>query len=286
MKKGDDYQPPLNRPFYSKETKSKMYSQIEKVVQNFNGMDTLKESIHSYSTQKNEALNQCIARVAPKFKHFGATLTLQTRIFLVIAIANEGYSTFYGKLLPQLVNLNVHNQHIVHNGIQKIEKVRQKNMNRKASTQFKRARKHKIRAKIKEQVYEERISKEKNYGTYESGFNFECEPVQINEEPQQTTIITATEMNDQTNEKQQQKKKQSKQKYCKWCNKYTNHLTRQSKSCLHHDEWLQEQKNKKDKTKNKLTDNNNKNDEEKTKKSVKQHMIVLWGVMVTYDGIR
>ena len=40
MKKGDDYQPPPNRPFYSKETKSKMYSQIEKVVQNFNGMDT------------------------------------------------------------------------------------------------------------------------------------------------------------------------------------------------------------------------------------------------------
>ncbi len=35
-------------------------------------------------------------------------------------------------------------------------------MNQKASTQFKRARKHKTRPKIKEQVYAERISKEKN----------------------------------------------------------------------------------------------------------------------------
>ena len=143
-----------------------MYSQIQKVVQNFSAIDTLKESMHSYSTQKNEALNQSIARVAPKFKHFGATLTLNTRISLVIAITNEGYATFYLQLLPQLVNLTIDNNRIVQSGIQQIEKMRQKNLNRKASKEFKRARKHKIQAKISSQVYEERTSQRKKYGTY------------------------------------------------------------------------------------------------------------------------
>ena len=87
-------------------------------------------------------------------------------------------------------------------------------------------------------------------------------------------------MKDQTIENQQQKKKKSKQKYCKCCNKYTNHLTIQSKSCLHHDGWLQEQKYKKDKTKNKLTDNNKNNEEKNEEVSKVAHDSAVGG-----DGV-
>ncbi len=131
--------------------------------------------MHSYDTQKSEASNQCIAIVAPKFKYFGTTLTLQTRIHLVVWIANEGYGTFYGILLPQFINLNLHNKHIVRNEIHKIDKLCKKNLKKKASIDFKRARKHKIKAKIKKQAYEDQITKQNNYSTYESGFNFQPE---------------------------------------------------------------------------------------------------------------
>ena len=56
--------------------------------------------------------------------------------------------------------------------------------------------KTKTKAKIKEQVYEDRVSKKNNYGTYESGFNFQTETKKEN----QSTIITEGETG-QTNEK-------------------------------------------------------------------------------------
>ena len=287
MTKGDIYVPPPNRPFYSKEVNSKMYNQIREVVQNFNGMDTLKESIHSYDTQKNEALNQCISRVAPKFKHFGATLTLHTRIHLVIAMTNEGYANFYTNLLPQLVNLNKHNNLIVQRGIHQIEKLRRKNLTRKSSTDFKRSRKHKTQAKISEQVYEERISERNNYGTYESGFNFEPE------EEKQTTIIergqdeNANKESEVSTQEQGRgtSKRATKQKYCKWCNTHTNHTTRQSKSCSFHNEWLEEQKNKK-KGRKKLTVDDSTNTTNKEKEKVSNAVYDYVDVAGSGDGIR
>ena len=108
--------------------------------------------------------------------------------------------------------------------------------------EFKQARKFKIRTRIKEQVCEERVSQQRKCHTYESGFNFECDTGE-DEDKRNSTINTTTETNEHINKPQQQKKKKtSKVKYCKWCNKHSNHATRQSKSCLHHYKWLQEQK--------------------------------------------
>ena len=53
----------------------------------------MRESVcvHLHDTQKCDAQYQCIARVAPKFKYFGmtvtVTVTVQTRINLMIVIA-------------------------------------------------------------------------------------------------------------------------------------------------------------------------------------------------------
>ena len=260
MEKGETYEPPPNRPFYSKNLDKVIYDQMNMIITKFSTMDTLKESIHSYDTQKCEALNQCIARVVPKFKHFGATLTLQTRIHLVVGIANEGYSKFYGTILPQLVNLKMHNNHIVNKGIQQIEKLRTKNRHRKVSTDFKRSRKHKTKAKIKEQVYEDRVSKKNNYSTYESGFNFQTET----EKENQSTIITEGETG-QTNEKTKCKEKEKKKsngtnknnRFCKWCDKLTNHTTWVSKNCIKHNDWLSIQKKKNRKQKKMVLTNEN-----------------------------
>ena len=49
----------------------------------------------------------------------------------------------------------------------------------------------------------------------------------------------------------------NKIKYCKWCDAQTNHTTRRSKDCLKHEEWKQEQIEKKRKIQQR---NNNRND--------------------------
>ena len=188
----------------------------------------------------------------------------------MIGVANEGYSTFYENLLPHFVNLNVHNNYIVHNGIHQIDKLREKNLNRKSSKDFKRARKHKIKAKIAEQVYEDRITKKNNYGTYESGFNFRPESEQENS---QTTIITTGEAkktktkNAKSKQKQKSDGTKGTEKFCKWCDKFTNHTTWVSKSCSKHNEWRMQQKVKKGKNKE-LTVGDKENEEETKKGDV------------------
>ena len=169
----ESYTPPPNRPFYCKKKNAKMYGQLKDILNKFNDIETLTESMHPYDTQKCESINNMIARLAPKFKHFGASFTLRTRIALAIGTVNAGYEPFYLELINRLVNLGVDKRSVIHTGIQQIDKKRRENYDRKVSTEFKRQRKFKIKAKIKDQIYEDRISIKMNYGTYSSGINFD-----------------------------------------------------------------------------------------------------------------
>ena len=53
-------------------------------------------------SQKNESINQQIARFAPKFKHNGTTTALDTRLATVVGINKYGYKLFYKKLLNNI----------------------------------------------------------------------------------------------------------------------------------------------------------------------------------------
>ena len=88
----------------------------------FNDIETLTETMHPDDTQKCESINNMIARLAPKFKHFGASFTLRTRIALAIGTVNAGYEPFYLELINRLVNLGVDKRSVIHTGIQQIDK--------------------------------------------------------------------------------------------------------------------------------------------------------------------
>jgi hypothetical protein len=57
---------------------------------------------HPHDTQTNEALNQAIAKVAPKSVCYSGTVSLYSRVALVIGIHNMGYYYFFHALFTEI----------------------------------------------------------------------------------------------------------------------------------------------------------------------------------------
>jgi len=53
----------------NKKNNAKLYNQIQKAYRQYTTEARLKESLHLYDTQKNEAMHNSIAKYAPKQKH-------------------------------------------------------------------------------------------------------------------------------------------------------------------------------------------------------------------------
>jgi hypothetical protein len=56
---------------------------------------------HPFDTQTNEALNQAIAKVAPKSVCYSSTTSLNARIALVIGVHNLGHLPFFSILFDK-----------------------------------------------------------------------------------------------------------------------------------------------------------------------------------------
>lgn len=69
---------------YDKKLDLKTYNQLTEAVETFTTDENIKEMLHTFDTQQNEALNMTVSRYVPKFKHFGTTMALNTRVRCVI----------------------------------------------------------------------------------------------------------------------------------------------------------------------------------------------------------
>ena len=63
----------------------------------------LLESVHPMTTQKNEAMNNCIARLLPKTKHFSKTPIILTRVEVAVCYCNLGLGNFYTTICDKLM---------------------------------------------------------------------------------------------------------------------------------------------------------------------------------------
>ncbi len=79
-----------------------MYLQLQESREKFQKKEKVRECLHLFDTQKNKAVNNVIAGVGPKFKHFGTTSALDTEICTVVGSTNMGYKNFYSDLLELL----------------------------------------------------------------------------------------------------------------------------------------------------------------------------------------
>ncbi len=101
-KENKPYTPHSSRPMYSKTSDKKMYEQLTHAVERFQTEDNVKECLHKYDTQHNEGLNMSVSRYVPKFKHYGTSMSLDTRVRCVIGSHNMGYTTYYKTMLTKL----------------------------------------------------------------------------------------------------------------------------------------------------------------------------------------
>ena len=105
--------------------------------------------------------------MAPKFKHFGATMTLTTRVCVAVGIHNMGIKGFYNGVFHTLgMNDDDYYQPIQH-AIDRLHCNKTTSSQRKSSLEYKRKRTHQPDALKWEQVAQKR--REVVQGTYQSG---------------------------------------------------------------------------------------------------------------------
>ena len=88
--------------FRSKVDHPILYGQITAAVAPYLAPDKLKMLQHSWSTQKNEAMNNSVAAYAPKVKNFSGTLSLKTRVGIAAGVLALGYFRFWNRVFDAL----------------------------------------------------------------------------------------------------------------------------------------------------------------------------------------
>ena len=122
-KENKNFEPVENNPYYEKKKNFKMYQQLCSAVERFQEDENVRECLHMFNTQINESLNMCVSRYVPKFKHFGGTMALDSRVRCVIGVHNLGYANYYLALLDTLgcvKEIDVNNR-LISNSILKID---------------------------------------------------------------------------------------------------------------------------------------------------------------------
>ena len=69
----------------------------------------------------------CISRYVPKFKHYGTTMSFDTRIRCVIGHHNMGYETYYKSLLQNLGCLQKNDECHLSTGLTRINQTKLSN---------------------------------------------------------------------------------------------------------------------------------------------------------------
>ena len=168
---GKIYTAPEHDPFYCKKNNSEMYIQLKELFDQFTCEDVIKDSVHSANTQKNEALNNVIARLCPKNKHLCGSLTLLTRICIAVTYTNIGFEEFYKKVLECIGISNAKGDifsNILLRLLRKFDQNRTTNLERKKTATYKAKRKYADKYKIKEQLYLDGVAEHKKC-TYQTG---------------------------------------------------------------------------------------------------------------------
>ena len=57
---------------------------------------------HEFETQVNEGMNTCVAKYAPKGRHYSKTISLEARVKVAAGIYNIGYHFFWTEVMKEL----------------------------------------------------------------------------------------------------------------------------------------------------------------------------------------
>ena len=120
---------------------------------------------HHFTTQPNKSLNIQAAEVAPKWKHYSQTESLNYRMDMVVGHHNLGLGPYYDEVF-NVVGIDVDGKLV--NAFAVRDKRNQAKKKRDTSIEHKCTRQHKFEAKLKEELYLEK-TKDIKIGTCGSG---------------------------------------------------------------------------------------------------------------------
>ena len=244
------YVPKEGKEIFCKKKDKREYEQMVKAVERFQSDENIKECLHSYDTQYNESLNMSVARYVPKFKHFGSTMSLESRVRCVIGVHNSGYSNYYLTLLTFLGCISrTDDYRPLQIGIHRISNTKLRIGKYKQTKEYKRRRKHGVQAKNKQELYEEGVDCANNLGTYESGI-----AILNDDDEQQEQENTRQSSNLPAKSSGNKRTKRANPMTCSFCG-LEGHKTNRSKACSFHEQYLEKQSQKK---KSNATDQQNK----------------------------
>ena len=84
--------------YWCKEKHADLYKEITLAMSRFITRAMLLQLNHTYSTQKNEAMNHSVSSTAPKSKHYSTTDSLLTRVGIAGACQILGHASFWTKV--------------------------------------------------------------------------------------------------------------------------------------------------------------------------------------------
>ena len=158
-------QSPASASKYRSKTKHKaMYDKVKELTNHFFTEARLRESSHPFDSQINEALNNSVAKYAPKNRNFSRTKSLLCRIAFCVGVHGTDINTFISRF-----------PHIHINGATRLFLERRANRTKYKSEQQRRLstkKKRSIEKKMKQKKAFEDDKKERRQGTtYRTGHN-------------------------------------------------------------------------------------------------------------------
>ena len=201
--------------YYRCKTKNaKLYKQFTKIYRQFTSEERLRECMHPYDTQLNEAMNTSVHRYAPKGRTYCSTMSLTNRVMIALGVRNAGYYGYWSRVfakmkLPMSPNLEAY--------LKNKDKKKKRKRNYESSLE-RRIKRAKIRNdKMKEEI-QKQMKDSKQGATYGAGVAIET----ISNLP---SFVVSDD--------QELKGKKSQKCPFVGCTG-TNHKTNGSKSCVYH----------------------------------------------------
>jgi hypothetical protein len=141
-----------NKKYRSKKEHPKLYEQAMAVLDKYTDETSLRELMHTMSTQKNESMNRVAMRFAPKHVCFSKSMALTYRLHMAVGINSVGHLQFYTRLFA-LVGLAMST--ITLTVFERLDKSDSYHQSQKKTPKYRSARAHKRNAAMIKELKKE-----------------------------------------------------------------------------------------------------------------------------------
>ena len=180
----------LSRRWMNKVDDSVLYATLNSIYNDFLTPKRIEQMYHGFDTQKNESMNQKIARMCPKTTTLSKTMVLSDRVAWVVIEDSIGGAHGVACIYKQL-QLGVVPHHLV-SFYMKNDKRRDHQHRFKLQPHVKHRRRKALNEKIWEERREGELSRQKGQ-TYESGVAFGDDiPAKRGPKPKKSDTVTCT----------------------------------------------------------------------------------------------